>query len=93
MCGIDELERLYGEIWNEKNGNGCVRREERKEKKRKKWVLIKQPTMARGTVVYENHVFRVEQRGAFRYITPKYQYVRVNEKGRNPCRGYLSYQR
>ncbi len=83
MCGIDELERLYESVWNEReNGNGSVRREERKEKKRKKWAMIKQPTMPRGTVMYENHIFRIEQRGAFRYITPKYQYVRVNEKGR-----------
>ena len=82
MCGIDELERLYESVWDEKNENGSVRREERKEKKRKKWAMIKQPTPVRGAVVYENHIFRIEQRGAFKYITPKHQYVRVNEKGR-----------
>ncbi len=80
---LDELQKLYESVWDEKNGNGSVNGEkERKEKKRKKWAMIKQPTMPRGTVMYENHIFRIEQRGAFRYITPKYQYVRVNEKGR-----------
>ena len=80
---LDELQKLYESVWDEKNGNGCVNGEkERKEKKRKKWAMIKQPTMPRGTVMYENHIFRIEQRGAFKYITPKHQYVRVNEKGR-----------
>lgn len=79
---LDELQKLYENIWNGENENGSVRREERKERKRKRWTLIKQPTPVRGAVMYENHIFRIEQRGAFRYITPKYQYVRVNEKGR-----------
>jgi len=93
---LDELERIY--LWSEKedgangagrdvgadgwNGSGVGVRNGARKRKRASWRLLKEQINPRGLVRYENHIFRVVQRFGQLYITPRYRYVRITEKGR-----------
>ncbi len=94
MDELDVLERLYGEIWSEDGardgssadeGNGSavgVKRNGARKRRRASWRQIKEPISPRGLVRFENNIFRVVQRYGQLYITPKYRYIRISEKGR-----------
>jgi len=96
MCWMDvkELERIWSDVWDEdgakkdgKDGsadgwNGCCGRKNGARKKRASWRLLKEQINPRGLVRYENHIFRVVQRFGQLYITPRYRYVRITERGR-----------
>ena len=91
---VKELERIWSDVWDEdgakkdgKDGsadgwNGCCGRKNGARKKRASWRLLKEQINPRGLVRYENHIFRVVQRFGQLYITPRYRYVRITERGR-----------
>ena len=86
---VKELERLYESVWREEGakesadeGNGGVRRNGVKKRKKASWRIVKQQISPRGLVRYENHIFRIEQRFGELYITPKHRYIRITGKGR-----------
>jgi len=89
MDELDVLERVYSEIWSEDGakeradeGNGGVRGNKARKRKRASWRQIKEPVSPRGFVRFENGVFRIEQRFGQLYITPKHRYIRITGKGR-----------
>ena len=89
---VKVLERLYESVWREEcedgakesagEGNGSVRGNGARKRKRASWRLLKQQISPRGLVRFENGVFRVEQRFGELYITPKHRYIRITGKGR-----------
>jgi len=90
---VKELERIWNDVWDEDGArkgrdgsaggwNGCGVRKNEARKKRASWRLLKEQTNPRGLVRYENHIFRVVQRFGQLYITPRYRYVRITERGR-----------
>ena len=93
---VKELERIWNEVWSEDgakkdgrdsaggwNGSGVSVRRNGARKKRASWRLLKEQINPRGLVRYENHIFRVVQRRFGQlYITPRYRYVRITERGR-----------
>jgi len=84
---LDELERLWSEKGDGANGarkdgsavgwNGFVRRNGVRKRRRASWRLLKEEISPRGQVLFENSVFRIEQRQGQLVIAPKHRYVRV----------------
>ena len=94
MDDMDVLEQLLNRIWEdgakkddrdsagEWSGCSVGVRGNGARKKRVSWRLLKEQISPRGQVLFENSVFRIEQRQGQLVITPRFRQVRITARGR-----------